>query len=174
MSPGALGRESARTCGRGFGERVGADGAERVPGSEESGVCREGDAVVGATEGRARRPHDGHCNGVGHHRAAGARWPGAGFDRGGRGESGAEEARRRSAHARKVWPSGVFRTETATVGFSRKKERVQNTVVLFCKNKLLSVIKGYSLINANIFDCMSSTLFTLESLSRRHCKTFFQ
>jgi len=30
------------------------------------------------------------------------------------------------------------------------------------------------LINANIFDCMSSTLFTLESLSRRHCKTFFQ
>ena len=69
MSPGELGRESARTCGRGFGERVGADGAERVPGSEESGVCREGDA---------------HCNGVGHHRAAGARWPGAGFDRGGR------------------------------------------------------------------------------------------
>ena len=90
MSPGELGRESARTCGRGFGERVGADGAERVPGSEESGVCREGDAIVGSTEGRARRPHDGHRRRVGHHHRVSA---GAGKGRGRRDAGGRWETR---------------------------------------------------------------------------------
>ena len=40
----------------------------------------ECDAVVGAAEGRARRPHDGHRRGVGHHRAAAALWRGLGID----------------------------------------------------------------------------------------------
>lgn len=41
----------------------------------------EGDAIVGATEGRARRPHNGHRRGVVDHRADAARarvrpqWP---------------------------------------------------------------------------------------------------
>ena len=47
----------------------------------------EGDAVVGAAKGRARRPHDGHRRSVGHrHRVSAARGPGARVGRGREGE----------------------------------------------------------------------------------------